>query len=334
MILTTLTALLACGVAPDDNQPTYDVAAVDQPMAPPGEDLILEVTSGSPGGPLTLRARNADPGETVHFLLKRGGLGAGPCPDALDGLCTSVESPFARLTRTADATGVATLVATIPTTLSPGDIVGTQAFAVRDGSAGDSVGSMPAIFEILEPVTGTCVDYSETFETMGWPYAGWTSTSGGPASGSLSESGFHGSYSLLDPEWAYYGATYAIEPGTFIIGTMRPGSGRLYVGFDSDTSGTRSFVLAPNTGDIRFQDNPGYGYVELTTTVFTWPTTWVDFIVQITSDRSAEAMLLDSATGVELARVSHTYDTPFSRGGLSLRGFGGSYLDQLEVFCP
>ena len=32
-----------------------------------------------------------------------------------------------------------------------------------------------------------------------------------------------------DPEWIYYDATYAIEPGTIITGTMRPGTGRLYL---------------------------------------------------------------------------------------------------------
>ena len=245
-------------------------------------------------------------------------------------VCARALRPFARLTRNANAAGVATLAATVP--VSPGDIVGTQAFAVQDGTAGESVSSMPAIFEILEPTVGACVDYTETFETTGWPYLGWTSTSGGPATGSVTAEGFYGSYSLLDPEWIYYDATYAIEPGTIITGTMRPGTGRLYLGFDSDSAGTRSFVLAPNTGDIRFQDNPGYSYTELTTTVFTWPTGWVDFILQITSESSAEGILLDAATGVELARVSQTYGSPFTRGGLSLRAFGSTYLDQIEVF--
>ena len=334
MHLPTLALILACGGVADDNNVPYQNTDVNQPLPPPGEDLLLEVTSGAPGGPLTLRALNADPGETVHFLLKRGGLGAGPCPDALDGLCTGVESPFARLTRAADASGVATVSALVPAGLSPGEVIGTQAFAVRDGAAGDSVGSLPTTFEILEPVVGSCVDYSETFETTGWPYAGWTSTAGGGTSGSVVEEGFYGSYSLLDPEWVYYGATYAVTPGTFITGTMRPGSGRLYLGFDSDADGTRSFTLSPNTGDIRFQDNPGYGYVELTTTEFAWPTGWVDFILQINSDRSAEGIVFNATTGVELARVSHTYDTPFTRGGIAIRAFGDTYLDQVEIFCP
>ena len=334
MVLSLYTTLLACGVPHDDNQPDHYQTEVIEQLAPPGEDLTLEVTSGSPGGPLTLVARNADPGETVHFLLKRGGLGAGACPDVLDGLCTSVERPFVRLTRTADPSGVATLSISVPTSFTPGEIVGTQAFAIRSGAAGDSVGSVPATFEVLEPVVGSCTDYSETFEFTGWPYAGWSSTTGGPASGTVVAEGFYGSYSLRDPEWAYYGGVYAVEPGTIITGTMKPGSGRLYLGFDSDMGGTRSFVLAPNTGDIRFQDNVGYGYTELTITALTWPSTWVDFILQIDDDRTAQGILLDSTTGSELARVSQTYGSPFTRGALSIRSFGNIHLDQIEVFCP
>ena len=94
MVRPVLLALLACGAPQDDNQPAYDTRGIDGPLAPPGEDLVLEVTSASPGSTLTLRASNADPGERVHFLLKRGGLGAGPCPDVLDGLCASVEAPL------------------------------------------------------------------------------------------------------------------------------------------------------------------------------------------------------------------------------------------------
>ncbi|HCH66246.1 MAG TPA: hypothetical protein DFR83_25810, partial [Deltaproteobacteria bacterium] len=72
-----------------------------------------------------------------------------------------------------------------------------------------------------------------------------------------------GSYAINDPGW-YYNTEEVLAVGDTVGMWVRSGSGRVYLGFDSDGSGTKSFVLAANTGDIRFQDNPSYGYTELT----------------------------------------------------------------------
>jgi hypothetical protein len=49
----------------------------------------------------------------------------------------------------------------------------------------------------------------------------------------------------------------------------KPG-GRAYFGFGATAAGTMSLVAAPNTGDIRFQANPGYGFIELNSSPQVW----------------------------------------------------------------
>jgi len=334
MRVPILLLLTACATGVDDpNQPNF---GVDRPLPPPGEELGISYDGGTPGEVLSMRVTNADPGEDVHFVISANGPGVGPCPVLLDGLCVDLTPPLYRFTATADSLGRAQYDVTLPATLDPSRVLGIQAFAVRDGAVGESVGSVVVEVPLTDPTPAatSCVRYMEGFEDGVWPLPDWIDVFG-LGGGSISAEGYYGDYSLVDPEWSYLPTTYTVEPGTGIKGTVKPGDGRLYVGFDSHEGGTRSFVLAPNTGDIRFQENIAYAYTELTIEPAVLSTSlWYTFEIWILDEYTVEATVIDPSTGDVIAAVSQTYRTPHVGGGIALRSFGSFYIDQLAVECP
>ena len=134
-----LISVIACGTyTPQPEKPLLRAGAA---LPPPGVDLTLEVTGASPGATMTLSALDADPGETVHFAVNGSGTGSGPCPDVLDGLCVDLVPPLFRFSAVADARGEAQVDVDLPASLDPSLVLGVQAFAIRDGASGESVGS-------------------------------------------------------------------------------------------------------------------------------------------------------------------------------------------------
>ncbi len=334
MRISALLLLAACATGVDDpNQPEFGVTT---PLPPPGEDLGISFDGGTPGELFSIRVTNADPGETVQFVISANGPGAGPCPDILDGLCVGLTPPLYRFSGTADSLGRAQYDVTLPATLDPSRVLGIQAFAVRDGAVGESVGSEVVEVPLSDgapPTATSCAGYLEDFEDALWPLPDWVEVFG--PGGSIAMEGFYGTYSLLDPEWYYLPTTYTVEPGTGIKGAFRAGNGRLYVGFDSNDGGTRSFVIATNTGDIRFQENIDYGYTELTIE----PTTfvldaWYSFEIWVLDEFTVEGTVTDLSTGREVSSVSQVYRDPHVGGGIALRSFGSFYIDQLSIECP
>lgn len=149
-----LISVLACGAdTPDADKPGLQAAAV---LPPPGVHLTLEVTGAAPGATMTLRAFDADPGETVHFAVNGSGLGSGPCPEVLDGLCVDLAPPLFRFSAEADTRGEAQVDVDLPATLDPSRVLGVQAFAIRDGAAGESVGSDVVEAPLSEGDVWTC----------------------------------------------------------------------------------------------------------------------------------------------------------------------------------
>ena len=115
----------------------------------------------------------------------------------------------------------------------------------------------------------------EDFECAAWPCTGWISRSG--VGGSVSAAAAHdGLQGWIDTGGWYCktsgpGFPVAVGPGAPIISMWTRfvgASGRTDFGFAGGAAGCKSFVSAPNTGDIRFQDNPGFGFVEGTFTPF------------------------------------------------------------------
>jgi len=111
----------------------------------------------------------------------------------------------------------------------------------------------------------------------------------------------------------------------------RPGNGRVYLSFDATAAGAKSFVLASNTNDIRFQENVGYGYTELNISAQTYTTgQWYLLEVEILSSTSAIGRLYGADGTTLLNSVTQTYSS-IGSGGIALRSFGGFALDSLTV---
>ncbi len=92
----------------------------------------------------------AQPGETVYFLYSTSGLGNGPCPPQLGGLCLDILNAVQILdTATADSTGHATISPRIPAN-APLIEVHTQAAARRGSNGIDSVKSN-TLSDTIEP---------------------------------------------------------------------------------------------------------------------------------------------------------------------------------------
>ncbi len=175
---------------------------------------------------------------------------------------------------------------------------------------------------------GSCGSVLEDFERGTWVAPGWVSVGG---SGSISTTRYEGSYALTDPDW-YYNTTDTVAVGDTVSMWIRPGTGRVYLGFDSDAGGTRSFVVAPNTGDVRFQENTGYNYSELGSSAMTIPTgVWLRMEVELTTSTTATGRLYDSS-GTLLRSLSQTYSTAHGGGYVAIRSFNGFTLDYIEIY--
>lgn len=169
----------------------------------------------------------------------------------------------------------------------------------------------------------------EDFESGGWG-AGWTTVGG---FGSVNTLAAHdGSYGVTDPGWTYYtGSDGMIAQGDVLSAWFQAGSGRFYLGFNASASGAESFVAAPNTGDIRFQDNPDYNYIELNTSSQTWtPGAWYLAKVTFGPGNTATGDLYASDGVTLLNSVSQTYSDSFS-GGIAIRSFGGFNIDTISL---
>ena len=93
----------------------------------------------------------------------------------------------------------------------------------------------------------------------------------------------------------------------------------------------KSFVFAPNTGDIRFQDNPGYGFVELSTLPLSLTgADWYYMEVTVDSTSEATGALWDSAGSLE-GVLTENYGSGLGDGWLALRSFGGGVFDDVLV---
>ncbi|MFT4627537.1 MAG: hypothetical protein ACI8PZ_006223 [Myxococcota bacterium] len=325
-------ALLACAGPPAGTADAPNTFSVDAGVqAPPGEPLMLATSDPAPGGRLEFMVANADPGETVYYALSPNGLGAGPCPAALGGLCVGLDAPLNVFSGRADGAGQLIVSVPLPGFFRAGDIIGIQAFAIRGPGGRDTVGS-PASQVTVGGGGAGCEDMVIDFEGGFWPIDDWELVAEG---GEVTFEGYWGDFSLVDVGWTYLPTSITTEPGTVITGTIKPGD-RTYIGFDSDEFGTKSFVLSALTDDIRFQDNPGYTFTELDTEPYDLsPASWYEFQIEILDANRVQGRLYTGA-GEPLALLEQDYSAMggLSGGGLALRGFGGSYIDQVRIDCP
>ncbi len=125
-----------------------EVTPFEQVPTPP-YDLGLSIGALVAGATGTLTASGADAGATVHYL--HGGVGAGPCPAALGGLCIDVTGPTLIGTAVADAAGVAELGIPVPSGLV-GATVNVQAMQL----AGVDTLQSPVVSVTIGAAGGAC----------------------------------------------------------------------------------------------------------------------------------------------------------------------------------
>lgn len=102
----------------------------------------------APGAEALLEVVGVEAGERVHFLASRAGIGDGPCPPALGGLCLDLLEPVPVGSATADADGVAVLSLPVPAEAPPGARVTWQAVVRRGQDGGESARSNSLISRV------------------------------------------------------------------------------------------------------------------------------------------------------------------------------------------
>ncbi len=173
----------------------------------------------------------------------------------------------------------------------------------------------------------------EDFESGSYG-ASWTRT--GPRDfGSVNPAAAHdGGYGVSNSGWAWYtGEAGQLAEGDSVSAwfRMNSSSGRFYLGFDSDAFGTDSFVAAKNSGDIRFQENLGYGYRELNISGQSFEIgSWYLAEVVLGAGNTATGNLYGSDGTTLLNSLSHTFTDGFD-GGVAIRSFGNIDIDTIAV---
>lgn len=170
----------------------------------------------------------------------------------------------------------------------------------------------------------------EDFETGGFAPA-WTLYSGGAAA--IGPAGAHtGSFGVTDGNsgW-YYRTDLATGTGTTLSAWTRGGSGRFYLGFGADAGGASSFVVAFNTGDVRFQNNPSYGFSELNVLPLSLvPDKWYRAEV-VFGAANVTGNLYDTDGTTLLASLVASGLSYNPAGGVAVRGFGGVQYDDMSL---
>ena len=160
-----LALLTGCATSPTE-PPLW--GAGDVHAAPPGA-LDLTVENMAPGHTALLQISGAEPGERVFAVASAAGPGVGPCPDAMAGGCLDLDgSPMLIANAVAGPDGTATLTRRIPASLSPDDLVGVQAVALRapEEAATSSAIEQPLTLPELPRLAGQWTDAFDGVHTV------------------------------------------------------------------------------------------------------------------------------------------------------------------------
>ncbi|MBC7505665.1 MAG: PEP-CTERM sorting domain-containing protein [Sandarakinorhabdus sp.] len=168
----------------------------------------------------------------------------------------------------------------------------------------------------------------EDFETGGYGSA-WISNGGNALTfnaGAAHDGSFGATGAGSEPEWAYRtDAASSIASGSVLSAWARnDNGGRFYLGFAADSTGANSFVLAPNTGQLLFQNNEGYGFANATSTGFSFVTgQWYFATVSFGSSIVGSVYGADGTT--LLGQLTASGLSRGTSGGVALRGYGTSF---------
>lgn len=171
----------------------------------------------------------------------------------------------------------------------------------------------------------------ESFDTGTWG-AGWSNNGAGVVNAGAAHDGGFG-VSLNGASWTF-NTSLTVSEGATISAWIRPtteSNGRVYLGFGANASGAQSFVGATNTGEIIFQENADYDYLDIANGGFTWvQNQW--YLMQVIWSAGGEATgKIFGSDGTTLLSSLTVSGLGRSSGGLALRGFDGWDLDTLSV---
>jgi hypothetical protein len=174
----------------------------------------------------------------------------------------------------------------------------------------------------------------EDFETGGWG-AGWQNSFGGAPGGTVdTAAAYEGDFGAVDAGTFNLFSGYTLQTGDRLRAHVRPdtATGRFYLGFGADETGASSFVLAPNTGDIRFQNNLAFGFQELNIQPFAFtPDRWYLAEVLFAPDDTVIGSLYDAGGTTLLAQLTAEGLTRTGGGDIAVRSFGGIAFDNIRV---
>ncbi|MBW2260861.1 MAG: hypothetical protein JRG91_02725 [Deltaproteobacteria bacterium] len=186
-------------------------------------------------------------------------------------------------------------------------------------------------------VSGSCVGITcllvEDFEAGGsWPLSPWVAHASG---GTLTTTAAHdGTYGLEDAGWSYRTdvSTGSGARLTWWVHTDTSSSGRVYLGFDSSSTGCKSFVVAPNTTEIMFMNNSSWSFSTFARVTQSFSADhW--YLAEVTIAGSVATGRLYDSDGSTLINTT-TYDYgSVGTGGVAIRSFGGIGVDTITL-CP
>jgi hypothetical protein len=156
-------------------------------------------------------------------------------------------------------------------------------------------------------------------------YTGVGGASSGSVSGAYAHDGLFG-LGLSDAVWIYRNdAAVQVSRGDTLSAWIQfkdAVDGRAYFGFGASALGTLSLVLAPNSSQLIFQNNAGYGFADISSTSQLYQSNkWYRAEVIWGTGGSLIGNLYDSNGTSLLNSVTASSDV-YTSGGIAFRGFG------------
>jgi hypothetical protein len=140
-----------------------------------------------------------------------------------------------------------------------------------------------------------------------------------------------GAFGVEDNNFAWaYRTDVTVNNGDTLSAWVRPGGSRFYLGFGASAGGASSFVIAPNTGELIFQNNVGYGFSNTTATGFSF-TQGKWYLASVTLGPSTVGTLYDSDGTTVLGSLVATGLVNGAGGGVAVRSFGGVSFDTISL---
>ena len=169
----------------------------------------------------------------------------------------------------------------------------------------------------------------EDFETGAFG-AEWVALSGGAPSiiAAAAHDGSFGARTASGGQrWDYRtDAAATITDGSVLSMWTRAlnGGSRTYLGFGADAGGASSFVLAPNTGELQFQNNIGYGFTTDVSTPFAVALNqW--YLMTVTFGPETVGRVYGSDGTTLLGELSATGLARGVGGGVAVRAFNADF---------